>query len=269
MGTHRPDRGDPRGAHLTRATPGRPRRVLYGRRVGRPLRAGRRRLLDALLPRLRVALPDRPGTLDPATLFAGPPPFPEAPFPPSPGAPALREFWLEVGFGNGEHLAAQAQARPDVGLIGCEPFLNGVGACLQQIAAARLGNVRLHPDDAREVIEALAEASIARVFVLFPDPWPKARHARRRFVSAANLDALARIMADGAELRVASDDPGYVRWALACGTAHPAFEWTAESARDWRVRPADQPETRYEGKARARGAAPAFLAFRRRPRQNT
>lgn len=240
------------------------RRVLHGRRIGRPLREGRRRLLAELLPRLRVDLTGvSPGTLDPRTLFAGDPVFPEA-------APlsdtAIGAVWLEIGFGNGEHLCAQARAHPDVGMVGCEPFLNGVGGALQQIDAARIGNVRLYPDDARAVLDALADASIARVFVLFPDPWPKARHAKRRFVSAENLAMLARVMADGAELRVASDDPGYIRWALAMGLAHPAFVWTAETACDWRDRPADQPATRYEEKARSRGIRPVFLTFRRRSR---
>ncbi len=238
------------------------RRILYGRRVGRPLREGRKRLLAELLPRVQVDLAGvAPGSLDPRTLFAPAPVFADA-LPPVP----VRAVWLEVGFGGGEHLCAQARAHPEIGLIGCEPFLNGVGAALQQIEAGRIGNIRLHADDARAVLDALAEASLDRVFVLFPDPWPKARHAKRRFVSRENLDALAGVMEDGAELRIASDDMGYIRWALAVALAHPAFVWCAERAADWRDRPPDQPATRYEEKARAKGIVPVFLTFRRRER---
>jgi tRNA (guanine-N7-)-methyltransferase len=233
------------------------RRVLYGRRVGRPLRADRRRLLADLLPRLTLDLGGvRTGTLDPRTAFAAPV-F-------DGGTPVVpRAVWLEVGFGSGEHLAVQAAAHPDVGLIGCEPFINGVAAALQHIEAARLENVRIYPDDARAVIDALAPGSLARVFVLFPDPWPKSRHAKRRFVADANLDALARVMVPGAELVVASDDMGYVRWALGRLLAHAAFAWTAARAADWRTRPAGQPATRYEEKARRRGIQPVFLVFQR------
>jgi tRNA (guanine-N7-)-methyltransferase len=237
--------------------PDRRRRILYGRRVGRPLRADRRRLLADLLPRLTLDLRTvGPGTLDPNTAFAA------SGF--DHGTPvAPRAVWLEVGFGSGEHLAAQAAAHPDIGLIGCEPFINGVAAVLQHIEAARLDNVRIYPDDARAVIDALAPASLARVFVLFPDPWPKARHAKRRFIADANLDALARVMAPGAELVVASDDMGYIRWALGRLLAHTAFAWTATRAADWRARPLSQPATRYEEKARQKGIRPVFLVFRR------
>jgi tRNA (guanine-N7-)-methyltransferase len=228
------------------------RRVLHGRRKGRPLRKQRQELLAELLPRLRIDLPDKvPGSLDPRSLFTG-------------VASVRHEIWLEVGFGSGEHFCAQAMAHPERGLIGCEPFINGVAAALKGIAAAELLNVRLFTDDARILIDALQEASLARVFVLFPDPWPKARHAKRRFISGPTLDALARVMAPGAILHVASDDPGMIRWALSAGLAHPGFDWLAERAADWRDRPADQPPTRYEEKARKRGIRPVFLAFRRR-----
>ncbi|MQA64985.1 MAG: tRNA (guanosine(46)-N7)-methyltransferase TrmB [Alphaproteobacteria bacterium] len=238
-------------------TPDRRRRVLYGRRVGRPLRTDRRRLLADLLPRLTLDLGGaRAGPLDPRAAFAAPV-FDGG----TPVAP--RAVWLEVGFGSGEHLAAQAAAHPDVGLIGCEPFINGVAAALQHIEVARLENVRIYPDDARAVIDALAPGCLARVFVLFPDPWPKARHAKRRFIADANLDVLARVMAPGAELVVASDDMGYVRWALGRLLAHAAFAWTATRAADWRIRPADQPATRYEEKAHRRGIQPVFLVFER------
>ncbi len=227
------------------------RRILYGRRRGRALRPGRRALLETLLPRLSVALPEA-GPLDPAALFD----------------PRPRAVWLEVGFGAGEHLLAQARANPDVGLIGCEPYINGVARLLSEIADDPPANLRLFADDARPLIEALAEASVERVFVLFPDPWPKTRHHKRRFVSTPMLDQCARILVDGGELRLATDHAEYARWMLDHLARHPAFAWTARGPRDWRARPADWPETRYEAKARAQGARPVFLRYRRRPRRD-
>jgi len=225
------------------------RRILYGRRRGRPLRPGRRALLDTLLPKLAITLPAR-GPLDPATLFD----------------PRPRACWLEVGFGAGEHLVAQARARPDVGLIGCEPFINGVARLLSEIADDPPANLRLLADDARPLIDVLAEGSIDRLFVLFPDPWPKTRHHGRRFIGPTTLDPIARVLADEGELRLATDHAEYARWMLDHLGRHPAFEWTARSPRDWRERPADWPGTRYEAKARARGLRPVFLRYRRRPR---
>ncbi len=245
------------------------RRILYGRRKGRPLRPARRRLMERLLPRLRVPVPGRRagaagagrdgGAHDPGEFFAGAPVFPERP------AGPYREVWLEVGFGAGEHLAAQAEAHPDIALIGCEPFVNGVAALLARVEGARLNNVRIYDDDARVLIDRLAAASLSRVFVLFPDPWPKTRHAGRRFIGAATLDALARVMAPGAELRFATDDAVCLRSALAALIRHPAFRWCADGPEDWRRRPADQPPTRYEEKARAKGSKPVYLVFRRVP----
>jgi len=232
-------------------------------------------LVQDLLPRISVPLESRddamapalPGTgpfLDPARFFDSPASAADGPG--NAGLAPCREVWLEVGFGAGEHLAAQAESHADIGFIGCEPFLNGVAALLARIDARRLSNVRIYNDDARFLIDRLAAGTLARVFILFPDPWPKARHARRRFIAADTLDALARVMADGAELRIATDDPVYLRWALAALVAHEEFCWIAEKAADWRDRPADQPATRYEEKARAKGVSPVFLVFERRPR---
>lgn len=243
-------------------------RRLYGRRKGRPLKPGRRRLMAALLPRLairRAALdgdggPDGSDGLDPGQLFSGPPPFPG-------GRAGLEgDTWLEVGFGAGEHLAAQAEAHPQIRFIGCEPFENGVASLLARIEAQCLDNIRIFADDALILLDRLRPRSISRVFVLFPDPWPKARHAGRRFFAGDAADRLARVMADGAELRVATDHPVYLRWALGILCAHRDFEWSAERPSDWRTRPSDQPETRYEQKARDRGVSPVFLVFRRTPR---
>ncbi len=233
---------------MTRA--GRRERMLYGRRRGRPLRPGRRRLLAELLPRLAVPLPAAGEALDPATLFAPPP----------------EDVWLEVGFGGGEHLAAQARARPEIGVIGCEPYVNGVARLLSLVDRDGLDNVRILADDARPLIEALAEASIGRVFLLFPDPWPKARHHKRRFVVRAMLDSLARIMKDGAELRLATDDGDYLCWMLERALAHPDLEWLARRPDDWRRRPADWPPTRYEAKALGQGRRCTYLRFARRAR---
>jgi tRNA (guanine-N7-)-methyltransferase len=188
--------------------------------------------------------------LDPASLFA---PTPDA-------------VWLEVGFGGGEHLAAQAAAHPAIGIIGCEPFINGVVSLLGHVVRDDLANVRIWPESAVTLLDALPDASIARAFVLFPDPWPKLRQHKRRFVARANLDRLARVLTDGAELRVASDHADYVRWMLFELVSHPEFEWLARGPRDWRERPEDWPPTRYEEKARAAGLSPTFLRFRRHAR---
>lgn len=225
----------------------------YGRRRGRTLREGRRRLLESLLPRVRVSWPAGEGAFDPAALFR----------------PRPEDVWLEVGFGGGEHLAAQAKSHPRIGFIGAEPFVNGVASLLAHLAHDSLANVRVLDGDARPLLEALAPASIGRVFVLFSDPWPKTRHHRRRFVGPATLDDLARVMKDGAELRFASDHMGYVRWTLEHATRHPCFRWSARSKRDWTERPADGFETRYEAKAVRGGAACAYLTFVRRPRAET
>jgi tRNA (guanine-N7-)-methyltransferase len=181
-------------------------------------------------------------------------------------APPVEAVWLEVGFGGGEHLAAQAAAHPAIGLIGCEVFENGVAKLLAEAQRRGLGNLRLVIDDARLLIAALPEASLARAFILFPDPWPKLRHHKRRIVSAETLDRLAFVLADDAELRLATDDADYLCWMLECATMHPAFSWLARGPRDWRERPADWPATRYEQKALAAGRKPAFLRLRRRPR---
>jgi len=203
-----------------------------------------------LLPELRFALPGS-APLDPACLFAAP----------------VEAVWLEIGFGGGEHLATQAAAHPSVGFIGCEVFENGVARLVSAIARDRLGNVRIFADDARALLAALPDRSLSRVFILFPDPWPKARHNKRRLVAPATLDQLARLMTDGAELRLATDDPDYLAWMLEAATAHPDFAWTARRAADWRERPADWPPTRYEEKARAAGRTPTFLRFLRRARR--
>jgi len=225
------------------------RRVLYGRRRGRSLRGGQKKLMDGLLPSLAIDLPTA-GELDLGAIFADPP----------------RSVWLEIGFGGGEHLAALAERHPDTGLIGCEVFENGIAKLLGEIERRRLSNVHMFIDDARLLIAALPTATIARVFILFPDPWPKHRHHKRRIVSPDTLDHLARIMTGGAELQLATDDPGYFSWMLECVTGHLAFTWLARRPCDWLERPPNWLPTRYEEKARVADRPPFFLQARRHSR---
>lgn len=218
----------------------------FGRRAGQSLRRNHSRLVAELLPQLRV--PEDPAVLaNPASMFAG----------------SVREVWLEIGFGGGEHLAWQAARNPDVGILGAEPFINGVAKLLSQIEEQQLSNIRILDDDIRPRMPQIADASVSRAFLLFPDPWPKARHHKRRFVNRQNLDQLHRILKPGAEFRVASDIDDYIRWTLREVTRHGGFEWTAEQPDDWRIRPADWPQTRYEAKALREGRNSAYLRFRR------
>jgi len=177
--------------------------------------------------------------------------------------PGAREIWLEIGFGGGEHLVAQAEANPDVGLIGAEPFVNGVAKALTQIEERGLTNVRVHHGDARALIAASPAGAYARAFILHPDPWPKRRHHKRRLISPAFLDELARVIAPGGDLRLCSDVPDYVRWTLAHMAGRTDFRWMAERPADWRERPADWPQTRYGRKAEAAGRGTAYLRFLR------
>ena len=208
--------------------PERHRRQLYGRRKGPALSAHQRALIDTLLPKIALRLAQG---ADPKTYFSN-----------------VDDVWLEVGFGAGEHLLWQAQHHPRVGLIGAEPYISGVAKLLSKIDEAEAPNIRLHTDDARDIIDALPDASLGRVFILFPDPWPKTRHHKRRFVQMDILDRLARVMKPGAELRFASDDAPYFEWTLERICAHPAFVWSAASSADWLTRPEDWPQTRYEAK---------------------
>ncbi|MQX36002.1 tRNA (guanosine(46)-N7)-methyltransferase TrmB [Roseospira navarrensis] len=222
----------------------------YGRRKGKPLRAGRRAVLDSRLPDLAIAMPEDGQTLDPQALFPAP----------------VRAVWLEIGFGGGEHLAGQAAAHPDVGFIGGEVFEYGVAKLVAAVDEAGLSNVRVYPEDIRPLLAHLPDACLDRIFVLFPDPWPKSRHAKRRMIAPRRLDVFARLLVDGGLLRVASDDMGYIRWTLRHACSHAAFAWTARRADDWRQPPADHIRTRYETKALEDGRRPIFLDFQRRPR---
>ena len=221
-----------------------PRRRLYGRSKGRALRPHQARLIAERLPALEV---------DPALLAARRPLFAFEP----------RELWLEIGFGGGEHLAAQAAAHPDVGFIGCEPFVNGVAKALAAIERRGLENVRLRAGDARALIEALPPASLSRVFILYPDPWPKRRHHKRRVVCADMVGELARASRAGATVRFATDVDDYAGWTLARFFASPFFQWRAQSAADWTTPWDEWPSTRYEAKAVKAGRRPVYLTFDR------
>lgn len=216
----------------------------FGRRRGRRLRPHQAGLVAELLPRLSIDLSDL-GARRIARQFDD----------------ADKEFWLEIGFGGGEHLVWQAAENPDVGIIGCEPFIDGVAKALSEIDERGLQNVRLHADDARDLIRWLPSATIARAFILFPDPWPKLRHHKRRLVNAALVDQLARVMRPGAELRMATDIGDYAGQMLAATLRSGAFTWRASRPDDWRHRQPDWPATRYEHKAIQAGRRRYFLTF--------
>ena len=170
--------------------------------------------------------------------------------------------WLEVGFGGGEHMVHQAVANPGVGIIGAEPYINGVAMLLGKIRKAGAGNIRVHPGDARDLMDVLPDGSIAKAFLLYPDPWPKKRHHRRRFVTPEHLQPLHRVLSPGSEIRVATDIPDYVRQALE-EVPKAGFEWLAERPEDWRKPWDDWLSTRYEQKALREGRVPHYLTFRR------
>jgi tRNA (guanine-N7-)-methyltransferase len=216
----------------------------FGRRRGKKLRTKAQGLVETLLPDFVISLPPERQGLDPAALFAGP----------------MREYWLEIGFGGGEHAAWQAERNPDVGLIAAEVFLNGIASLLGHIEARRLANIRIYAEDVRQLLPLLPANSLSRVFVLFPDPWPKSRHAERRFIHAANLDLLAPLMRAGAELRIGTDDETYKAWAQEVMAGRRDFS-AAHS--DPRQKPPDWPITRYEAKALREGREPIFLSYRR------
>jgi tRNA (guanine-N7-)-methyltransferase len=203
-------------------------------------------LLDELLPRLCIDLAAAASDAD--ALFR----------------PAPTDVWLEIGFGGGEHLIRTAAVRPDLGLIGCEPFVNGMAKALAAIEVHGLTNIRLYAGDAADLLGWLPSASIGRVFLLFPDPWPKRRQRKRRFISDENLAALARILRSGGELRFATDIDDYAGWALARILRSPDFAWTAEQSADWTEPWRGWQETRYEAKARRGGRHPLYLTFVRR-----
>ena len=219
--------------------------AFFGRRKGHPLRAHQAGLFDTLLPRLAVDL-TRPVD-DLAALFPGP----------------VDDIRLEIGFGGGEHLIAQALDHPRLGFIGCEPFVNGMAKALAAIDARQIENIRLHHADAVDLLDWLPAAALGRVDLLYPDPWPKRRHWKRRFVNEANIARLARVLRPGGEFRFATDWANYAEWTLLRLTQARDFAWTAERADDWRKPWPGFLQTRYEAKAIREGRVPCYLVFQR------
>jgi len=215
----------------------------YGRRKGHRLREQQSRLMEETLPRLRVGAD---AVSDAGALFARP----------------VAQVWLEIGFGGGEHLLHQMQLNPDVGFIGCEPFINGMAKLLA--GEPDLQRLALHDADATELLPRLPAASIDRAFILYPDPWPKRRQRKRRIVSPETVSNLARALKPGAIFRFATDIDDYAAWTLARVMASGQFDWTAERADDWRLPWVDWPGTRYEQKAFREGRTPSYLTFVRR-----
>jgi tRNA (guanine-N7-)-methyltransferase len=245
VGTDRSGAGPEGGVRPLKPPPDR----LYGRQRSHPLRARQQTLLDATLPRLRFPLASAG---NPRAAFATP----------------VRELWLEVGFGGGEHALAQREKSPDVGLIACEVFENGICSLLSRLvpegeeATAPLpANLRLWDDDARTLLRALPDGCLDKLFLLFPDPWPKSRHAKRRFVHPAQLPEIARVLRSGAEWRIASDDPTYQAWVADVLSGQSLFAVPPPAT----IRPEGWPPTRYEAKALAAGRAPLYWAVTRLP----
>ena len=213
----------------------------YGRRKGRPLRPQMQALFDQSLP--EIAVPQGLDSLDGL--------FDHAP----------DDVFLEIGFGGGEHLAQIAKAAPDCGFIGAEPFVNGVASLLRHIEDEAISNIRIWPDDVRLILDHLPAGCLAGAYIMFPDPWPKKRHAGRRILQQSMRDRLARLIRKGGSLRMASDHPIAKTWLLAEAMADDRFEWLANCADDWQNRPAGWPETRYMAKGVDEGRASSWFDF--------
>lgn len=220
----------------------------FGRRKSKGMRQTRENALETVMATAEIKLPDGDGAVDPASFFATKP----------------QEIWFEIGFGNGEHVLAQAERNPHVGVIGCEPFINGVAALCVGVEQAGAENIRIWPDDARVLMARFPDQSLDRLFLLHADPWPKARHHKRRFIQTETLDEIARLLKPGAELRMATDHPGLAEWLLEKTEAHPAFEGPTQKPEDRMTPPADWPETRYGKKGIKQGRPPVYFIFKRR-----
>ncbi|HWB47203.1 MAG TPA: tRNA (guanine(46)-N(7))-methyltransferase TrmB [Hyphomicrobiaceae bacterium] len=216
----------------------------FGRRRTRKLSAAQAALWQDVLPRVAVPL-DANALADLRALFS----------------PPVRWVGLEIGFGSGEHLLCQAEQHPEMGFLGCEPYVNGVIKVLSRLRTAPDRHVRIHADDGRALLRLLPAGGIERVYILFPDPWPKKRHRKRRLVSRANLAEIARIMSPGGELRIATDVGDYASEMLQAVLTDGSFHWQADGPRDWRDRTPDWPPTRYEQKARAAGRRCYYFRF--------
>ena len=221
------------------------RGAFYGRRQGKRLRPKQAAGISGTLPNLQI---DCSGPVRPDRLFAA----------------DKTAYWLEIGFGGGEHLINNARLHPDIGHLGCEPFINGMAKLVLLIEQEGIDAIRLHNDDAVQLLDQLPDASLDRVYLLYPDPWPKRRHNKRRFVSDDNLSRIARVLKPGGEFRFASDIDHYVGWTLARILRSPDFVWTAEQPDDWRLPWANWPSTRYEAKAIREGRKSSYIIAKRR-----
>ena len=219
----------------------------YGRRKGRKLRRGRQAQIQEKLPGVLIPIFSGEKPLDPKSLFS----------------PPVKDVWMEIGFGAGEHLAFHANNNPDIGFLGIEPFINGVASLLSKMECHNLSNVRVLNDDVRLLLSNLASNSLGRVFILFPDPWPKKKHRRRRLFSNDLLDKLSQQMRSHAELRFASDSMCYIRDVLEVVSNRNDFNWEPGRSNDWKNPPSDAVETRYESKARKVGQTCVYLSFRK------
>ena len=232
----------------------------YGRIHGKKLHKTRQKLIDEFLPKISIAKPKENEEINLDEIFSHIKP---------------KEYWLEIGFGGGEHLAGQALKNKDVGIVGCEVFINGVASLAAHLTGCyedgtkydcklednRVDNVRIFSEDVRRMLNAIPDETFSKIFVLFPDPWPKKKHSSRRMIVQENLDVFSRILKKGGLLRVASDDMNYIRWSLYQLSKHKDFKWTAERASDWQKQPKDWVNTRYEQKAIKEGRKPIYLNF--------
>ena len=230
---------------MTANKPGDPTTLnrLYGRSQGKPLRMGQQALVDDFLPSIAVPLE---GPVTSQVLFGDD-----------------RPLHFEIGFGGGEHMAYRADLLPDHGFIGAEPFVNGVAQALTHVRDGALGNVRIHHGDALQVLSRVPDGALTMLYLLHPDPWPKARHAKRRMMNKGPVEMIAAKLKPGGEFRFGTDHPVYLRWALMVMNGHPDFEWLASEPKDFLVRPGGWPETRYEAKARRKGHEVWYFRYRR------
>lgn len=224
------------------------KRRTYGSKSRRPLSATKKILIDEILPEVRINTNlDRQKSICPQALFNY----------------KIKEVWLEIGFGSGEHILWQLTKNKDIGIIGCETYKNGIAQLLFSLQKKYLNQIKIIPDHVTSFLELLQEESISRVFILFSDPWPKKRHSKRRIINSYNLDLLANILVDHGELRIATDHSQYKRWILYHLINHPKFEWTAIRPDDFNIRPEDWPQTKYDKKALLQNRVPMYLTIKR------
>ncbi len=217
----------------------------YGRRKGKTIKGARAKALEEVLELYKISISDDDKIIDPKTLFDFP----------------VKEVWFEIGFGGGEHIAHQAVNNPEIGIIGCEPFLNGVSTCCKEIAEKNIKNIRIWNDDARLLMLRIKPHSMDKMFLLHPDPWPKIRHSKRRFIQEESLDLISSLLKNGADFRMATDHFALAQWMLEKTYFHPNFKWRAKTSNDWQNPPDDWIDTRYYNKGKRKDHIQVFLNF--------